>query len=85
MDRPVRHLLLILLLTSSEKIDLSTIETPEDPIPRCLYCSKQYLPVDLVYYEEYATQDETVKREIQLKGRSRAKKEKLINAEWKKL
>ena len=30
--------------------------------------TKQHLPVELVYYEEYQTQEEAVKRELQLKG-----------------
>ncbi len=36
------------------------------------------LPVSLVYSEEYATRDEALRREHQLKGWTRAKKEALI-------
>lgn len=46
--------------------------------------TKQHLPVALVYYEEYPSHEEAVKREMQLKGWSRAKKEKLITGEWTK-
>lgn len=48
------------------------------------FYTKQHLPVELVYYEEHPSQDEAVKREMQIKGWSRTKKEKLINGEWKK-
>ena len=48
------------------------------------FYTKQHLSVELVYYEEYPTQEEAVKREMQLKGWSRAKKEKLISREWTK-
>jgi putative endonuclease len=36
------------------------------------------LPVKLLYYEEYPNKSEAHKREIQLKGWTRIKKEKLI-------
>ncbi len=39
----------------------------------------------LVYYEEYEHIEDARKRERQLKGWSRKKKEKLINRIWKKL
>lgn len=45
--------------------------------------TKKHLPVELVYFEEYATQEEAYKREKQLHGWSRVKKEKLITGEWK--
>ena len=48
------------------------------------FYTKQHLPVELVYYEEYSSQEEAVKRELQLKGWSRVKKEKLISGEWSK-
>jgi len=38
----------------------------------------------LVYYEEYSTDEEAWKREKQLHGWSRQKKEKLISGEWTK-
>ena len=48
------------------------------------FYTKPYLPVKLMYYEQYDTKEEAAKREYQLKGWSRQKKEKLINGEWKK-
>ncbi len=39
----------------------------------------------LVYFEEYKTRFESMRREIQLKGWSRAKKEALIAGEFTKL
>lgn len=48
------------------------------------FYTKQHLPVELVYYEEYPSQEEAVKREMQLKGWSRVKKEKLLSGEWTK-
>lgn len=44
--------------------------------------TKRFLPVELVYYEEFPTQEEAWKREKQLHGWSRVKKEKLISGEW---
>lgn len=38
------------------------------------------LPVQLVYYEEYATKSEAMKRECAIKRLSRKEKEKLISA-----
>lgn len=38
------------------------------------------LPVQLVYYEEYATKSEAMKREYAIKRLSRKEKEKLISA-----
>ena len=35
-------------------------------------------PVELVYYEEYATKDEAMKREYSIKQLTRKQKEKLI-------
>ena len=48
------------------------------------FYTKAYLPIELVYYEEYETEAEACKREFQLKGWSRAKKENLISGEWGK-
>ena len=45
------------------------------------FYTKPYRPVQLVYYEEYPTKEKAVQREIQLKGWSRHKKEKLISGE----
>ena len=39
-------------------------------------------PVVLVYATEMASRDEALRREMQLKGWSRAKKEALIRGEW---
>lgn len=39
---------------------------------------------DLVYYEEYEDFEEARVREKQIKGWTRAKKEKLIKGEWSK-
>ena len=46
------------------------------------YTSKN-LPVELVYSKEYATKWKAKEREMQIKGWSRVKKEKLIKGEWK--
>ncbi len=46
--------------------------------------TRKHLPVSLVYFEEYPTEEQAVAREKQLKGWSRAKKEKLILGEWTK-
>ena len=46
--------------------------------------TKRFLPAELVYFEEYETKEEAAKRERQLKGWSRSKKEKLIKGEWGK-
>lgn len=46
--------------------------------------TKKHLPVELVYFEEYETQDEAWAREKQIHGWSRVKKEKLISGEWTK-
>jgi putative endonuclease len=43
--------------------------------------TKKHLPVKLVYYEEYQRIDEAFKREKQVQGWSRKKKEALINGE----
>jgi len=47
--------------------------------------TKKYLPVKLVYYEEYKRIDEAFYREKQVQGWCRQKKEALINGEYKKL
>lgn len=46
--------------------------------------TRKHLPVTLVYFEEYPTEEQAVTREKQLKGWSRTKKEKLISGEWSK-
>lgn len=46
------------------------------------FYTKNKRPVTLVYFEEYSTQEDAYKREKQIKGWSRAKKEKLISGEW---
>ncbi len=47
--------------------------------------TKKYLPVELVYYEEFNRVDEAFYREKQVQGWSRAKKEALINGDVNKL
>ncbi len=50
--------------------------------------TSQYNVTKLVYYEEYATMEEAIAREKQIKGGSRQKKIDLIkskNPEWKDL
>jgi putative endonuclease len=50
--------------------------------------TSQYHVTKLVYYEEYATMEEAIAREKQIKGGSRQKKIDLIkskNPEWKDL
>ncbi|HMD82447.1 MAG TPA: GIY-YIG nuclease family protein [Anaerolineales bacterium] len=50
--------------------------------------TSKYNVTRLVYYEEYATMDESIAREKQIKGGSRQKKIDLINSknpEWKDL
>jgi len=50
--------------------------------------TSRYKVTKLVYYEEYATMDEAIAREKQIKGGSRQKKIDLIigkNPEWKDL
>ena len=44
--------------------------------------TRRFLPVELKYFEEYETKEEAAKRERQIKGWSRIKKEKLISGEW---
>jgi len=41
---------------------------------------KSRLPVKLVYWEKFNTKIEAARREKEIKGRSRIKKEKLINS-----
>lgn len=48
------------------------------------FYTKNKLPVTLAYFEEYQTQEDAYKREKQLKGWSRLKKEKLISGGWNK-
>lgn len=48
------------------------------------FYTKSKLPVTLVYFEEYPIQEEAYRREKQIKGWSRIKKEKLISGEWTK-
>ena len=47
--------------------------------------TKKYLPVKLVYYEEFQRIDEAFYREKQVQGWSRKKKEALINGNFDKL
>jgi hypothetical protein len=50
--------------------------------------TSRYKVTKLVYYEEYATMDEAITREKQIKGGSRQRKIDLINSknpEWKDL
>lgn len=50
--------------------------------------TSRYKVTKLVYYEEYATMDEAIAREKQIKGGSRQRKIDLINSknpEWKDL
>ena len=47
--------------------------------------TKKHLPVELVYYEEYARIDEAFYREKQIQGWSRKKQEALINWAFEKL
>lgn len=49
------------------------------------FYTKAHLPVELVYFEEYPTKEEAAKREYQLKGWSREKKENLISGKWTKI
>jgi predicted GIY-YIG superfamily endonuclease len=42
-------------------------------------------PVELVFVDEFPTRQETIERERQLKGWSRAKKEALIRGDWETL
>ena len=47
--------------------------------------TKKYLPVELVYYEEFQRIDEAYLREQQVKGWNRKKKEALINNQLEQL
>ena len=47
--------------------------------------TKKYRPIKLVHFEKYKTRREAEKRERQIKGWSRIKKEKLIKKEWKQI
>lgn len=47
--------------------------------------TRKHLPVKLVYYEEFQTVEQAYRRERQLHGWSRAKKEALIKGEFDKL
>lgn len=49
------------------------------------FYTKAHLPVELVYFEEYTTKEEAAKREYQIKGWSRKKKENLIFGKWSKM
>ncbi len=46
--------------------------------------TSKHKPKELVYLEEYENLEEARKREKQIKGWKREKKEKLINGEWGK-
>ncbi|MEX0801584.1 MAG: GIY-YIG nuclease family protein [Dehalococcoidia bacterium] len=47
--------------------------------------SRKRLPVRLVFSSEFASREEALARERQIKGWSRAKKEALIKGNWKRL
>jgi putative endonuclease len=47
--------------------------------------TRKRLPVVLVYYEEFMRIDDAFKREKQIQGWSRQKKEALINSQYEKL
>ena len=47
--------------------------------------TKQHLPVELVYVEEFSRIDEAFYREKQIQGWSRKKKEALINSDFEEL
>ena len=47
--------------------------------------TKKYLPVELVYHEEFQQIDQAFRREKQVQNWSRKKKEALINGSFKKL
>ena len=47
--------------------------------------TREHLPVQLVYFEEYDRIDEAFKREKQIQGWSRKKKKALINGDLEKL
>ena len=46
--------------------------------------TKKHRPIKLVYFEEYKNRKEAEKREKQIKGWSRSKKDNLIEGIWKK-
>lgn len=45
--------------------------------------TKQNKPIKILWKQEFKTELDAIRREKQIKGWSRAKKEKLINGEWK--
>lgn len=47
--------------------------------------TRKYLPVELVYYEEFQNIADAFRREKQVQGWSRKKKEALINGDFDKL
>lgn len=47
--------------------------------------TRKYLPLELVYYEEFDRIDDAFYREKQIQGWSHKKKEALINGDYKKL
>jgi predicted GIY-YIG superfamily endonuclease len=47
--------------------------------------TKDYLPVKLVWSQEFATRDEAKAAEKQIKGWSRAKKLALIRGDWREI
>lgn len=49
------------------------------------FYTKAHLPVELIYFEEYPTKEEAARREYQLKGWSRAKKEALMRGDLETL
>ena len=47
--------------------------------------SQRRLPVQLVFADEFSSREEAFRRERQIKGWSRAKKEALIQRDWNRL
>jgi predicted GIY-YIG superfamily endonuclease len=47
--------------------------------------TKSRLPVELIWQEGFVSHDDAFRREHQIKGWSRAKKEALINGDWQKI
>src|SRR6187401_326398 len=52
---------------------------------KCSNFSWKYLPVELIYSEEFNSEEEAFKREKQIQGWSRAKKEALMSGDIEKL
>ena len=67
---------------STKNLGLRLIQHSEG---RGSYYTKEHLPVELVYSEEYQRIDDAFAREKQIKGWGRKKKEALINGRMKDL